>query len=145
MSTSRRYPKEVRERAVRLVFEREQDYPSQWSAISSNRGGLHRVPKNVDGAALVDLRREPLRELCLDRVGVSTESLCELIPGVGLSTLDETGELNRVEPELGIEVTRELGGTADLDRLITSTRREPVTDMRLEPLLINPAHATPGI
>ena len=35
MSTSRRYPKEVRERAVRLVFEHEQDYPSQWSAICS--------------------------------------------------------------------------------------------------------------
>ena len=35
MSTSRRYPKEVRERAVRLVFEQEQDHPSQWSAIRS--------------------------------------------------------------------------------------------------------------
>lgn len=35
MSTSRRYPKEVRERSVRLVFEQEQDYPSQWSAIRS--------------------------------------------------------------------------------------------------------------
>ncbi len=35
MSTSRRYPKEVRERAVRLVFENEQDYPSQWAAITS--------------------------------------------------------------------------------------------------------------
>ena len=35
MSRSRRYPKEVRERAVRLVFEHEQDYESQWAAITS--------------------------------------------------------------------------------------------------------------
>lgn len=35
MSTSRRYPPEIRERAVHLVFEQEQDYPSQWSAIRS--------------------------------------------------------------------------------------------------------------
>lgn len=35
MPTSRRYPPEIRERTVRLVFEHEQDYPSQWSAIRS--------------------------------------------------------------------------------------------------------------
>ena len=32
---SKRYSPEVRERAVRLVFEHEGDYPSQWAAISS--------------------------------------------------------------------------------------------------------------
>jgi transposase len=35
MSTSRRYPPEVRERCVRLVFEQEKGHPSQWSAICS--------------------------------------------------------------------------------------------------------------
>lgn len=35
MSTSRRYPREVRERAVRLVCEHTQDYESQWAAIRS--------------------------------------------------------------------------------------------------------------
>jgi transposase len=35
MSTSRRYPKEVRERAVRLVFEQQKDHDSQWAAIRS--------------------------------------------------------------------------------------------------------------
>ncbi len=29
------YPAEVRERAVRLVFDHEDDYPSQWKAIES--------------------------------------------------------------------------------------------------------------
>ena len=35
MSTSRRYPPEIRERAVRLVFDHQQNYPSQWAAIRS--------------------------------------------------------------------------------------------------------------
>src|ERR1044071_2529543 len=30
-----RYPDEVRERAVRMVFEHEDEYPSQWKAIES--------------------------------------------------------------------------------------------------------------
>ena len=35
MTTSKRYPPEVRERAVRLVQEAQQDHSSQWSAIQS--------------------------------------------------------------------------------------------------------------
>ena len=35
MSKSNRYSPEVRERAVRMVFEHEHDYPSQWAAIKS--------------------------------------------------------------------------------------------------------------
>ena len=35
MSRQTRYPKEVRERAVHLVFEHEREYDSQWAAISS--------------------------------------------------------------------------------------------------------------
>ncbi len=30
-----RYPVEVRERAVRMVFDHQHDYPSQWKAIES--------------------------------------------------------------------------------------------------------------
>lgn len=35
MTTQRRYPQEVQDRAVRMVFEHEHEYPSQWAAIRS--------------------------------------------------------------------------------------------------------------
>jgi transposase len=38
MKKSTRYSPEVRERAVRLVFEHEREYASQWSAIQSIAG-----------------------------------------------------------------------------------------------------------
>jgi hypothetical protein len=34
-STSKRYPVEARERAVRIAFEREDEYDSQWTANST--------------------------------------------------------------------------------------------------------------
>jgi transposase len=35
MATTRRYPEELRERAVRMVFEHRREYPSEWAAIRS--------------------------------------------------------------------------------------------------------------
>ncbi len=35
-----RYPAEVKERAVRLVFEEQGSYPSQWAAIGSVAGKM---------------------------------------------------------------------------------------------------------
>ena len=35
MTRRSRYPQEVRERAVRMVFEHQEEHPSQWAAITS--------------------------------------------------------------------------------------------------------------
>jgi transposase len=35
MTRRSRYPQEVRERAVRMVFEHQDQHPSQWAAITS--------------------------------------------------------------------------------------------------------------
>src|SRR5680860_51060 len=35
MKTTRRYPKEVRERAVRMVFDHREEYNSEWATMRS--------------------------------------------------------------------------------------------------------------
>ncbi len=40
MKQSNRYSPEVRDRAVRMVFEHQADYASQWAAISSIAGKI---------------------------------------------------------------------------------------------------------
>ena len=42
-----RYPAEVRERAVRMVFEHAGDYDSQWSAIISIAGKIGCAPETL--------------------------------------------------------------------------------------------------
>jgi transposase len=47
MNRSTRYPKEVRERAVRMVLEHERDYSSQWAAITSIATKLGMTPETL--------------------------------------------------------------------------------------------------
>jgi transposase len=66
-NTSKRYPVEVRERAVRMVLEHEGEYDSQWAAISSVAQKLGMTPETL---------RQWVRRAEIDgglRSGVSTE------------------------------------------------------------------------
>lgn len=47
MSRQRRFPPEVRERAVRLLFEHRDEYPSQWAAIRSIAGKFTMSPETL--------------------------------------------------------------------------------------------------
>ena len=47
MNKSTRYSPEVRERAVRMVFEHEREYGSQWSAIGSIAGKIGCTPETL--------------------------------------------------------------------------------------------------
>ena len=46
-STSRRYSPEVRERAVRMVFEQQHAYASQWAAIVSFAAKIGCTPETL--------------------------------------------------------------------------------------------------
>ena len=80
---TRRYPKEVKERAVRLVFEHQDEHSSQWATITSVASKLGMTPETLrhwikqaeidegrkeglttaDKARIKELEREN-RELC---------------------------------------------------------------------------------
>ncbi|MDT8433915.1 MAG: transposase, partial [Anaerosomatales bacterium] len=47
MSRQTRYPQEVRERAVRMVFEHTPEYDSQWAAIKSIAGKFGMTPETL--------------------------------------------------------------------------------------------------
>lgn len=79
MPGTRRYPPEIRERAVRLVFEHEHEYPSQWKAICSI-------------AEKSDLNRETLRQWVRQ-----TERDTGRRPGL---TTDERARMHDLEREV---------------------------------------------
>ena len=47
MARPKKYSPEVRERAVRLVFESLGDHPSKWSAITSVAGKIGCIPETL--------------------------------------------------------------------------------------------------
>ena len=60
MNQRARYPQELRERAIRLVREHREEYPSEWAAITSIAGKL-----GIGTEALrLWLRRAQVSERC---------------------------------------------------------------------------------
>ena len=47
MSTTKRYSPEVRERAVRMVFEHQAEYASQWAALGSIASKIGCTPETL--------------------------------------------------------------------------------------------------
>ena len=47
MNTQARYPQEMRERAVRMVFEHQDEHSSQWAAITSVATKLGMTPETL--------------------------------------------------------------------------------------------------
>ncbi len=47
METTKRYPEEVRERAVRMVSEQHAEHGSQWAAIQSIAGKIGCTPESL--------------------------------------------------------------------------------------------------
>ena len=82
MPNRHRYPPEIRERAVRLVFETEHDYPSQWKAICSI-------------AEKSDLNRETLRQWVRQ-----AERYEGRRPGLSTDERDRLGGLEKENKEL---------------------------------------------
>ena len=72
------YPAEVRERAVRMVFEHQDEYPSQWKAIESI-------------SAMLSVNHEPLRQWVR-----RAETDAGVRPGL---TTDERARLRDLERE----------------------------------------------
>ena len=75
MNRHKRYPPEVRERAVRLVLEHQENYNSQWAALTSIAGKIGCTAETLrkwvrraevdqgKRAGLTSTERERLREL----------------------------------------------------------------------------------
>ena len=62
MTTGRRYPQEIRERAVGMVVDHGHEYPTEWAAIASVAGKLGMTPETL---------RKWLRRDQVDNVSIS--------------------------------------------------------------------------
>jgi transposase-like protein len=104
MKNQIRYSQEVKERAVRMVFEHEKEYPSQWAAISSIAPKIGCTPETL---------RTWIRQAERDQ-GVR--------PGMTSAERDRMKELERENRELrrANEIIRKAAAffaQAELDRL----------------------------
>ena len=60
MNRSTRYSPEIRERAVRMVFEHQAEYDSQWSAMNSIAGKIGCTAETLRKPGWTDLYRSAI-------------------------------------------------------------------------------------
>src|SRR5712691_659771 len=98
MTRSTKYPQEIRERAVRMVFEHEPEHPSQWATIRS-------VSSKFGMSA--ETLRSWVRQVERDqgrRPGLTTTEREEMGPARGVRHRDRSGprgDLRRVGAHAG--------------------------------------------
>ena len=103
------------------------------------------VPDDVDGAALIDLLRQPLHESLARELFVAAVGLDELAPLRALRQLDERKEFDGVESELRIEVLPPLWIGPELADAIAAGRNQVAADLVFEKLLADRTHAASGM
>jgi transposase len=82
MTKSTRYAPEVRERAVRMVFEHQGEYPSQWAALVSMAAKIGCTPETLRSWVRQAERDQGMRDGVTtaerDRVKALEREVCEL-------------------------------------------------------------------
>jgi transposase len=82
MTKSTRYAPEVRERAVRMVFEHQGEYPSQWAALVSMAAKIGCTPETLRSWVRQAERDQEMRDGVTtaerDRVKALEREVCEL-------------------------------------------------------------------
>jgi len=136
MTSTTRYPQELRERAVRLVLEHGGDYPSEWAAIESISAKLGMTKETlrrwvrraqVDGglrSGVTTLERERIREL--ERENRELRRANEILRAASLFFSPGSSTRDRPSREVHCRQPRVLG---ELSRSAgcCSSRRPPTT------------------
>src|ERR1700742_2736496 len=124
MARRGRYPAEVRERAVRLVFEHQREYESQWAAITSIAGKLGMTNETlrkwvrqaeIDGGArpgVSSAEAERVKEL--ERENRELRRANEILKAASVSSRGSSTRQRRTEERVHRRAPGSLRGRADL-------------------------------
>src|SRR3954447_6939446 len=127
MARRGRYPAEVRERAVRMVFEHEREYESQWAAITSIATKLGMTNETlrkwvrqaeIDGGARPGVRSaeaERVKELERENRGLRRAN--EILTAASVSSRGSSTRPRRSDEHVHRRAPWRVRGRADLPRV----------------------------
>src|SRR3954451_7880162 len=127
MARRGRYPAEVRERAVRMVFEHEREYESQWAAITSIAAKLGMTNETlrkwvrqaeIDGGARSGVSSvEAERVKALERENRELRRANEILKAASIFFARELDRNRRSDERVYRRAPRCVRGRADLQRV----------------------------